>query len=234
MKYLGAYKILETKAKVNWLEKYNSKVKELRDMVYSNPNLTGHDMISDLILPLKDITVNFNIDVEYTEYIKFTNKNNDKDYIFFKLSIDGEVFTSTSSKEAYRQYTTKTKWLDKKRLSGIEVIPYYFVVIDVVGNLSYYSKFRKSKEFKGEWKLEFNDVMNSLESLGFKVNDPAMPEPGLAIKAGIKLDESYLSTKTLDLSDLVDPSILDDFERFVIKKNLSRSDAEEIVKIFNK
>jgi hypothetical protein len=40
--------------------------------------------------------------------------------------------------------------------------------------------------------------------------------------------------KTLDLSDLVPDNIVDDFERFIMKRGLTRSDAEEISKIFIK
>jgi hypothetical protein len=69
-----------------------------------------------------------------------------------------------------------------------------------------------------------------MKSLGFEVQrDTYM------IRGTIKLENfSEGLFKTIDVSDLVSKDKVLDFESFLLKKNLTRKDAEEIAKIFTK
>ena len=235
MKYLKTHNLFEAKAKTNWLEITQAKLKEFKQMIDSNPVLSGfnnNEVLDDLILKLQDISGD-EFEVYYTEDIKFLC---DGDYEQTELTKNGKPRTDFSTdyrgvQNPYLVYTKLTSWLDKKRASGKEIESFYVVYFrSSFSDRDNYDRFYKSDKYKQEWIPEVQNTKDFLKSLGFEISGG-----DLDFKATIKLaNTEEVKKKTLDLSDIVPGGIVDDFEKFILKRGLTRADAEEIAKIFNK
>jgi hypothetical protein len=241
MKHIDKYQIFEAKEKKNWLEITQNKLKEFKQMVDNNPVMqdwNNDDVMSELVTSLKDITGS-KFDVWYEEYVKFVC---DKDYLSTQLTKNGEIRKDFSTfspfgdiQNPYRSYITITNWLDKKRASGKEIDAYYIVDFEINFNRNLtekeYKDFIKSNKFT-EYKEEIENTKEFLKSLGFEIQGGSNLD---RLRAIIKLQKTEeIKKKTLDLSDIVSPNIADEFEKFILKRGLTRSDAEEIAAIFNK
>lgn len=237
MNHINNYKVFEAKVKKNWLELTQAKLKEFKQMVDNNPIMSdwnNNDVMSELVTNLKDITGD-DFPVWYEEWVKFTCGG---DSLTTQITEDGEIVKDFSSglshiQNPYRTYIGITNWLDKKRISGKEIDVYYIVDIEARFDRDEegYNKFIKSEKYT-QWKEEVKNTMEFLKSLGFEIRGEFSE---FLIRSQIKLQKTEESKKkTLDLSDIVPNTIVDDFERFILKRGLTRSDAEEIASIFNK
>ena len=238
MKRLDKYQIFEAKEKKNWLEITQNKLKEFKQMVDNNPVMqdwNNNDVMSELVTNLKDVAGS-KFNVWYEEWVKFTCED---DYLTTQLTTNGEIrkdFSSWSSmgssQNPYRSYITITNWLDKKRVSGKEIEAYYIVDFETNFDRNEHEEFVNSDKFT-EWQEEIENTKEFLKSLGFEIKGGGMLD--FQLRAIIKLQKTEeAKKKTLDLSDIVAPNIVDDFERFILKRGLTRADAEEIATIFNK
>ena len=246
MKYLKIYKIYEAaKVKKNWLEITQSKLKEFKQMINNNPviqNWNNDEVIKELINELQDVVGN-EFKINYKEYIQFFCDNEKMNTL---LTNNGEIRSdfpigyTDRTQNPYMTYSEITKWLDRKRSSGKDIDVYYAVYIepdfmntrDVAKRERIFTKTEKGKEYLKTIKAS----KEFLESLGFKiefVNSWTVSK--LSFVATIKLSKTEeIKNKTLDLSDIVPSNIVDDFEKFILRRNLTRSDAEEIANIFIK
>jgi hypothetical protein len=236
------YSLFEAKSKQNWLEITQSKLKDFKKMVDENPVMrdwNNNDVMSELVTNLKDIAGD-TFPIWYEEWVKFTCGD---DYLNTQLTKNGEirkdfgVYTSMGDiQNPYKTYTKITGWLDKKRLSGKEIEAYYVVDFETRLYRTNNKEFIESDRFT-QWEEEVENTKEFLESLGFEVDIDFCTNYSTPyrIRATIKLEKTeQAKKKTLDLSDLVPDNIVDDFERFIMKRGLTRSDAEEISKIFIK
>ncbi len=233
MKNLEKYKIFEAKVKNNWLEITQSKLKEFKQMIDSNPIMKDWDnneVLNELLTNLKDIAGD-DFQSYYTEDIKFVCGSDSEQT---ELTRNGRIRTDFSIyrgvQNPYVVYTRLTSWLDKKRASGKEIESYYLVY--------FRQRFRTDEEYRGfvksekydQWKEEVESTKQFLKSLGFEISGDVFD-----FRASIKLEKTEeVKKKTLDLSDIVPENIVDDFEKFILKRGLTKADAEEIAKIFTK
>jgi hypothetical protein len=214
--------IFESKKK-DWKEILKSKIEEFKELVDNNSVMGNMDRIEflDTIKEnLQDLAPE-GYDVYYEEEVVFDNYLSGKESIFLDIS----YYTNY-----YRKYSNLTNWLNKNIAKNIKVKVYYNVdfILHTEGHL-----------VRNLYDIYERDFINELENsikifkdLNFEVeNYTSSPYVFGAIK---ELEFDISDIKTLDLSDIVPKEILDDFEKFIIKKNLKKSDAEEIVKIFSK
>lgn len=233
MKNLQKYKIFEAKVKKNWLEITQSKLKEFKQMIDNNPIMKDWDnneVLNELLTNLKDISGD-DFEPYYMEDIKFVCGSDSEQT---ELTRNGRIRTDFSIysgvQNPYAVYTRLTRWLDKKRASGKEIESYYLVYfLTSFSNRDDCDRFYKSQKYE-QWKEEVQSTKEFLKSLGFEISGDVFD-----FRVSIKLEKNEeVGKKTLDLSDIVPENIVDDFEKFILKRGLTRSDAEEIAKIFTK
>lgn len=233
MKNLQKYKIFEAKVKKNWLEITQSKLKEFKQMIDNNPIMKDWDnneVLNELLTNLKDISGD-DFEPYYMEDIKFVCGSDSEQT---ELTRNGRIRTDFSIysgvQNPYAVYTRLTRWLDKKRASGKEIESYYLVYFRTsFSNRDDCDRFYKSQKYE-QWKEEVQSTKEFLKSLGFEISGDVFD-----FRVSIKLEKNEeVGKKTLDLSDIVPENIVDDFEKFILKRGLTRSDAEEIAKIFTK
>lgn len=225
---IDRYKTFESKK--NWLRITQDKLSDFKKMIAENPSVRDLDLsvFPDLNQLHKDVVSDWG-EAWFEEWIKFTC---DGDYISTQLTRDGEIRKDFSSgldriQNPYRTYHKITKWLDKKRVSGKKIEAYYIVDFETwFDDIKKHSISKKLESLKAE----FENTEEFMKSLGFEVQrDTYM------IRGTIKLENfSEGLFKTIDVSDLVSKDKVLDFESFLLKKNLTRKDAEEIAKIFTK
>jgi hypothetical protein len=229
MSNIDRYKTFESKK--NWLKITQDKLSDFKKMIAENPSVRDLDLsvFPDLNQLHKDVVSDWGGEAWFEEWIKFTC---DGDYISTQLTRDGEIRKDFSSsldriQNPYRTYDKITKWLDKKRVSGKKIEAYY--IVDFETSFDDIKKHGISKKLES-LKAEFENTEEFMKSLGFEVQrDTYM------IRGTIKLENfSEGLFKTIDVSDLVSKDKVLDFESFLLKKNLTRKDAEEIAKIFTK
>ena len=242
MKYLNDWVLYEAKVKKNWLEITQNKLKEFKNMVDSNSILDGWsttELFDELLSGLKDVSGGL-FTVNYTDKVRFVSDKS----LGVVLTTNGKINDDFSSdwrgtQNPYLTWSRITKFLDSNRLLGKELDTYYVVEIYFEFPSANHRQhddrlekaYIKSEDYKNKWLPEMESVKEFLKSLGFEITQ--LFSDDMDITATIKLEKTdELSGKSLDLSDLVPANIVDDFERFIIKKNLSREDAEEISKIF--
>lgn len=230
MSSIDKYKTFESKSKKNWLKITQDKLSDFKKMISENSSVKDLDLsvFPDLIQLHKDAISDYG-EAWFEEWIKFTC---DGDYLTVQLTKDGEIRKDFSGgfsgiQNPYRTYDKITKWLDKKRVSGKKIEAYYIVDFE-----TWFSDIKKHgiSEKLESLQVEFENTEEFMKSLGFEVQ-----RSNYMIRATIKLENfSEGLFKTIDVSDLVAKDKVLDFESFLLKKNLTRKDAEEIAKIFTK
>jgi hypothetical protein len=227
MKKIENYKLFEAKSKTDWEQKLKDKLKEFKKLIDDNPVIKGIDnkeLLETILIDLNDFT-----EYKYFEYLLIQNEDNNKN-IDILLTEDGSMlshfYDERGRSYAYSEYMKISKFLDKNRFSKNMCFYYYIRLIPK--NHWNQKKERYNQEF-------FDEVENKkiiLKSMGFIIHSSNHPGDD-TIYAKILLNNVDINLKYIDLSDLVSDNIVDDFEKFIISKNLSRTDAEEIVKIFS-
>jgi hypothetical protein len=213
MNNIKSYKLFEAKEKKDWKNLLYNKRKEFKDAIDRSLDFNGmniDDILEHFLLDIND-QIEGNNKYIYKDKISLIKPPNN--HYSINLAENGNIYLSTST--AYSEYTEINRWIDKNKKD----LKFEYVI---------YIENIKQSRIKN---LDiFNILIDYLEELGFKVNHHLY-----YIKASIMIDNLVgINLKTIDLSDLVPANKVDDFENFIIRKNLSRKDAEDIVNILLK
>lgn len=227
MKYLEKYNLIkEAKKKVDYHAKLVSKLEYLYNICLSETGLSKEDL-DDLILPLVDIyghdsnrhsttpSIRFNWSLFYMDNKKLYSSvylgSNDRLYDYW---LDDTDFYD----KPYNGYTSIDRTLKKHKINGDKI----YLNIKILVNL-YDINFIEIIN-KPEIKQEWENLAETLESYGFEVRRNYKNRDHL--NASFEIKNPLIYGERPEWLNKIPDNIIDDYEAFLVKKNISDNDGE--------